>query len=81
MKKQPKKQTASKKPSVGRDAVESRGTAVLEMPVKPASQCSKPGPTAEQIQARAFEIYQRNGCRPGRAMEDWLQAERELTVK
>lgn len=35
-------------------------------------------PTHEQIAARAFEIYLRNGCRPGEDEQNWLQAEKEL---
>lgn len=35
-------------------------------------------PTAEQIQARAYELYLNRGCQPGQAMDDWLQAEYEL---
>jgi hypothetical protein len=38
-------------------------------------------PTADQIRARAFEIYlSRNGA-PGDAAGDWAQAERQLTVE
>jgi hypothetical protein len=31
------------------------------------------------IRRRAYEIYLSRGARPGTALEDWLQAERELT--
>jgi len=35
-------------------------------------------PRDEEIRSRAYQIYvSRNGT-PGRAMDDWLQAEREL---
>jgi hypothetical protein len=37
-----------------------------------------PAPTREQIAIRAFEIYMRNGCRPGTDEQNWLQAESEL---
>ena len=30
------------------------------------------------IELRAWEIWQNEGCPPGRAMEHWLQAEQEL---
>ena len=33
------------------------------------------------IRTRAHELYLARGAQPGRALEDWLQAERELTVK
>ena len=36
------------------------------------------GPTREQIQQRAYEIYQRRGGGHGRHEDDWAQAEREL---
>ena len=33
----------------------------------------------EAIQRRAFEIYQQRGMKDGLDVEDWLQAEAELT--
>ena len=33
----------------------------------------------EEIRNRAYEIYLRGGGQPGYELEDWLQAERELT--
>ena len=33
----------------------------------------------EEIGNRAYEIYLRRGRQPGYELEDWLQAERELT--
>ena len=33
---------------------------------------------AEQIRLRAYEIYLECGEQPGRELDDWLQAEREL---
>jgi len=41
---------------------------------KPKSQ----PPTPEQIQKRAYEIFEARGGAPGHDLEDWLQAEREL---
>ncbi len=35
----------------------------------------------EEIQQRAYEIYLKRGKEPGHQLEDWLQAERELTGK
>ncbi len=32
----------------------------------------------EEIRRRAYEIYLERGEQPGREMDDWLQAEREL---
>jgi hypothetical protein len=37
------------------------------------------GPSEEQIRARAFEIYLERGCQPGHEIDDWLQAQFELT--
>ena len=33
----------------------------------------------EEIRNRAYEIYLQRGGQPGYELEDWLQAERELT--
>ena len=38
-------------------------------------------PTAEEIAHRAYEIYLSRGGAPGADVDDWLQAERELTAK
>jgi hypothetical protein len=50
--------------------------------VKPAAPAAKAGapykPTQEEISARAFEIYQREG---GNDQENWLRAERELIAR
>ena len=50
-------------------------TPTLSQPVK---QIPVAIPTAEQIRARAYEIYFARGQQPGHAMDDWLQAEYEL---
>jgi hypothetical protein len=34
----------------------------------------------EEIRHRAYEIYLERGEQPGRDVEDWLQAERELSA-
>lgn len=36
-------------------------------------------PDQGQVRQRAFEIYKRRGGEPGHELEDWLQAEKELT--
>jgi hypothetical protein len=33
----------------------------------------------QEIRHRAYEIYLQRGAQPGYELEDWLQAERELT--
>ena len=35
-------------------------------------------PAEEQIRMRAYELFQSRGGQPGKAMDDWLQAEYEL---
>jgi hypothetical protein len=34
----------------------------------------------ERIRRRAYEMYLERGAEPGLELEDWLQAERELTI-
>lgn len=34
----------------------------------------------DKIRSRAYELYVERGREPGRDIEDWLQAERELTA-
>jgi hypothetical protein len=34
----------------------------------------------QEIRDRAYELYLRRGAQPGYELEDWLQAERELTT-
>lgn len=37
------------------------------------------GPSREElIRRRAYDLYQRNGCVDGHALDDWLAAEAEL---
>jgi hypothetical protein len=35
----------------------------------------------EEIRIRAYKIYVERGEQPGRELEDWLQAERELEAR
>jgi hypothetical protein len=37
----------------------------------------RPGPT--EIRIRAYQLYLEHGCAPGHEVDDWLQAEYELT--
>ena len=34
----------------------------------------------QEIRNRAYEIYLQRGAQPGHDLEDWLQAERELST-
>jgi hypothetical protein len=47
---------------------------------KPRKAAALPAPTHDEIAARAYQIYQERGYTPGDPMQDWLQAERELTA-
>jgi hypothetical protein len=40
-----------------------------------------PKVTIDLIAARAFEIWQQQGCREGSDIENWLQAEEELRAR
>jgi hypothetical protein len=54
---------------------------VAAKPAAPAAKASAPvpyKPTQEEIAARAFEIYEREG---GSDHENWLRAERELIAR
>ena len=39
----------------------------------------RPQPAHEEIAARAYELYCDQGCEDGHDVEQWLQAEAELT--
>jgi hypothetical protein len=39
---------------------------------------SETKPSETQIQQRAYELFLERGCEPGRDIEDWLEAEKEL---
>jgi hypothetical protein len=45
---------------------------------RPAAPAARREPTYEQIRQRAYEIYVRRGGAPGRDIDDWIAAEREL---
>jgi hypothetical protein len=38
------------------------------------------GPTEEQIRFRAYDLYVERGRADGQDLEDWFQAEKELTA-
>jgi hypothetical protein len=42
---------------------------------------AKSGPTEEEIRLRAYEIYLKRCGAPASALDDWMQAERELLQK
>jgi len=56
---------------------------ILQLDAKPiqpraenaAANCE---PNHDEVRRRAYEIYREGGSLPGRELEDWLRAEREL---
>jgi hypothetical protein len=34
--------------------------------------------TREEIEKRAYQLFEERGCRDGHALEDWIDAERKL---
>jgi len=40
-----------------------------------------PHPTREEVELRAYQIYIERGCPDGHDVDDWLQAEHELSEK
>ncbi|MBH0200064.1 MAG: DUF2934 domain-containing protein [Nitrospira sp.] len=46
----------------------------------PAGQASKGAWTHDRIAQLAYELYEKRGRQEGRALEDWLNAERNLGV-
>lgn len=47
--------------------------------IKPKRQQPKPVPIEDRIRQRAYEIYLQRDGGEGSALEDWLQAETEIT--
>jgi len=65
---------ASKAKTISRTDPTQPGTAVEER-----EQLLQSTPEQE-IRNRAYEIYLQRGAQPGYELEDWLQAERELST-
>jgi hypothetical protein len=49
----------------------------VSQPATPAPSTKK-GQTQDRIARRAYELYEQGGRQEGRALEDWLKAERQL---
>lgn len=69
------------RPAPGSGTMPPVGTApdtALELPAPPEHELIE-GPSRDDlIRRRAFDLYQRNGCVDGHALDDWLAAEAEL---
>lgn len=63
--------TPQKQDATGR----AKATRPQPIPMQPEA------PSMEAIAARAYEIWQANGCLPGSDAENWFQAERELRAR
>ncbi len=47
----------------------------------PTTAPSEPQTLEEEISLRAYELYEERGREDGRDLDDWLQAEEEITKK
>ena len=45
-----------------------------------ASHSPQPADSRREVEKRAYELWQADGCRDGNDLNHWLQAERELAV-
>ena len=68
-----------KKPTTKAKTMDSR--AFETRPASTAVQTAQTIPTCQQIAQRAYEIYVSRGRIEGRELEDWVQAERELSER
>jgi hypothetical protein len=62
-----------------REATEVKLQRTTPAPVKSANQTEPTPEQLEQIRARAYELFEQRGGEPGHDVEDWLQAEAEVT--
>ena len=51
------------------------------MAEKRSDRTQKRGPTSEQIEKRAHEIYMKRGGGDGHDIDDWLTAEQQLEIE
>ena len=81
-----KTQTTSKTATVKKPSAGSKKTAAQNPPVKSAAAARSKGekpatnsrPPTEEIAARAYRIWQQQGCPEGREEQHWSQAEQEI---
>jgi hypothetical protein len=85
------KSTPAARPSPGRRRANAEQTQpskvndnVMEVLAKrPTARGARPGngewtPPRDEVARRAYEIFQQRGSTPGREVEDWLEAERQV---
>jgi hypothetical protein len=71
--------TAQRTDDTARESDPSRETSRTGGETSPRT--SAPEPRIERIARRAHELYEARGGNHGRALEDWLQAEREIDAE
>ena len=49
--------------------------------VSQVSDAGSPAFTEDAIRERAYQLFEQRGCQHGHDLEDWLQAEAEVTWK
>ena len=67
-------------PPTNRAKVEDRAATTAHGPDEHRSEAPRV-PSHDEIAMRAHEIYLSRGASPGRDLDDWLEAERELRVR
>ena len=65
---------------IGRKTVKTEKTSAPMVKASKSSKAAKAAPTYEEIAKRSYELFLSRGGEHGHAEEDWLQAERELSV-
>lgn len=75
----PRSQTASRRVKKTDAAPTTREIAAESAQIYPDTFATPP--SADEIAAEAYFIYCERGCYDGRAMDDWLEAERRLSAR
>ncbi|HEX7767894.1 MAG TPA: DUF2934 domain-containing protein [Nitrospira sp.] len=55
--------------------IRKRSNAPASRPSRPANPIELPDGMRDRIAAKAYELWHERGCRQGRDLEDWLDAE------
>jgi len=58
--------------------MEHLGSSKTQSPAQGAKQVSSQQLPKDEVQSRAYQIFLSRNRQPGHALDDWLQAEREL---
>ncbi len=71
----------AKKPAPMADAPTAKPPAARTAETVPAPVAIRREPTLDEIRARAYQRFLNRGGAPGRMIEDWLAAERDLKAE